>query len=887
VPLQPGTRLGPYEILSALGAGGMGEVYRARDTKLNRDVAIKVLPELFLLDADRLARFRREAQVLASLNHPNIAAIHGFEETGGLQALVLELVEGPTLADVIAQVASGSGRLGISLDDALPIARQVAEALEAAHDQGIVHRDLKPANVKVRPDGTVKVLDFGLAKALESDIGSTSATMSPTLTSPMATRTGVILGTAAYMAPEQARGKPVDKRADLWAFGCVLYELLTGRRAFAGDEISDVLAEVLKSDPDWRALPLDTPPAIHRLLRRCLAKDRKARLSDAAVARLEIDEALAAPAADTAPTGAVVPPASRTRERLAWISVAVLALVAVAALARAFRPVPTAAEMRFEITTPPTTSPVSLAISPDGQKVAFVATVDGQTRLWLRSFDATSAHAFAGTESALHPFWSPDGRSIGFFADGKLKRINVDGSVLQAIAGAPNGTGGTWNRDNVIVFAPNGAGTLFRVSATGGEPVAVTQAETGQPTSHSFPQFLPDDRHFLYRARANRIYVGQLDGGEPRHLLDADSGAMYSATGHLLFVRQGTLFAQSFDPARLSLTGNPIPLAERIAVDPNGGQPALSTSAAGPILYRTGTGSIERQLIWFDRSGKDLSRIGDPDAAVPADPSLSPDGRSLAESRNVNGRNDIWLVDLERAEFNRFTSDGSIFPVWSPDGRRIAYNRNRAGSGLDLYRRPIAGAEGEELLLGTPQLKTPMDWSSDEHFLLYRVTDPETNFDLWALPLQGGRKPIPIARTSFSEREGQFSPDGKWVAYQSDESGRSEIYVQSFPEPSNKWRISTNGGAQVRWRRDGKEVFYIGLDDRLMAVSIQLSAGAPPTIGMPAPLFASHIGGAIQPTVRRHQYVVSPDGQRFLMSTILDAATASPITVLLNWKPGN
>jgi len=902
VSLTAGTRLGAYEVVAPLGAGGMGEVYRARDLKLHRDVAIKILPQLFALDVERLARFEREAQLLASLNHSNIGAIYGLEEavpstrsagsgstvsgvepsTGSRQAvraLVLELVEGPTLADRIA-------RGPIPLDEALPIGRQIADALEAAHEHGVVHRDLKPSNIKIRPDGTVKVLDFGLAKAMEAEPAAVAASMSPTIESPAATRVGMILGTAAYMSPEQARGKAVDKRSDIWAFGCVLYEMLTGLRAFGGEEVSDVLAKIIEGEADLRALPLATPPEIRRLLRRSLQKDRTRRLPDIADARIEIDEARSGPHID----GPVAPRAPRRRERLAWISALALAVLVAAVMGvRAFRPIPPVTETRLDITTPPTTAPTSLAISPDGQKVVFVTTSEGRSRLWLRSLNSVSARALAGTDLASYPFWSPDSRSVGFFADGRLKRIDIDGELVQALATAAAGRGGTWNRDDVILFAANATSPIFRISATGGEPIAVTRPEA-QSTGHRFPQFLPDGRHFLYyflgaTPETRGVYISQLEGSETRRLLDADAPAVYDSSGHLLFVRQGTLFAQRFDPDRLTLTGTASSLDEQVMFDAGLNLAALSTSAAGPIVYRAGSaGGIRRQLIWFDRSGKNVGRVGDADSAGLGNPSHSPDGQRVALQRTVNGNQDLWLLEVARGVLTRFTFDAAndANPTWSPDGRRIVFASNRKGA-YDLYQKPATGAGSEELLLTTPQNKVVADWSRDGRFLLYRSPDPKTSYDIWALPLDGARKPFPVVQTNFEERDGQFSPDGKWIAYQSNESGRFEIYVQPFPGPGGKWQISTNGGAQVRWRGDGKEVFYIALDDRLMAAPIRLAPdGQAVEAGTPVPLFTTRAGGAVQFPFTQ-QYLVSPDGQRFLMNTVTEEAT-SPITVLLNWK---
>ena len=545
--------------------------------------------------------------------------------------------------------------------------------------------------------------------------------------------------------------------------------------------------------------------------------------------------------------------------------------------------------MRLEINTPATTDPVSLAISPDGQKIVFVATEEGRSRLSLRSLDAVSARPLTGTEGASWPFWSPDGRSVGFFADGKLKRIDVDGGQLQNLTDAPSGRGASWNRDGTIIFTPDQLSSpIFRIPAAGGEPSPLTRPESPKQTSHRFPQFLPDGRHFLYYVlgipESRGIYIGDLQGSETRRLLDADSAALYATPGRLLFVRQGTLFAQDFDAARLELRGNASPVAERIALNTGAlGSAAVSASMAGPFVYRTGSAGGLRQLVWLDRSGKDIGKAGDLLSASSVE--LSPDGRRVALHQQVNQNIDVWLLELGRGVLSRFTFDpaSDIFPIWSPDGSRIVFVANRKGP-FDLYQKPAIGAGTEESLLATAQDKGPTDWSPDGRLLLYRSVDPKTGYDLWALPMNGDRKPFPVVKTNFDERDAQFSPDGKWIAYQSNESGRFEIYIQPFPGPGSKLQVSTNGGAQVRWGPNGKELFYIALDARLMAVPIRLASN-PQTAepGSPTPLFATRVGGALQGTFMQ-QYDVSSDGQRFLMNTITEEA-ASPITVILNWNP--
>ena len=909
-----GQRLGSYEVLSLLGKGGMGEVYRARDSKLKRDVAIKILPDEFSRDPERVSRFQREAEVLASLNHPNIAAIYDLDEAEGTRFLVLELVEGPTLSERVR-------RGPLPIDEALSIAKQICDGLEAAHEKSVIHRDLKLANIKITPEGKVKLLDFGLARIFQEP---SNADLSDLPTQMSRSTPGVIVGTAAYMSPEQAKGESVDRRADIWAFGCVLYEMLAGRAVFEGKTFTELLGAVIHKDVVWTALPASTPSKIRNLLRRCLQKDRTLRLRDIGDARIELDELQKGVEVD-AP---VAPASTPRRERILWLSaVTILTLVAAVALVWTLRPLRTAPEMRLEINTPLTSDPVSMAISPDGQKIVFSATDQGRTQLWVRALNSVSARPLSGTDSAQYPFWSPDSRSVGFLADSQLKRIDIDGGSVQLIAIAGGNRGGTWNHDDVILFNRLAGGPILRAAATGGDPIAITRLQTPQEVSHRFAQFLPDGRHFIYYVQgapqARGVYAGQLDGPEPRRLLDADAGAVYASSGHLLFVRQGTLFAQGFDPVRLELNGNPIRLAEQVTVNTAENLAAISASAAGPLVYRTGSPvGGQRQLVWFDRSGKEVGKAGDPDPGF-GGPAISPDGSRVAVQRTVNGNTDVWLLDLGRGLLTRFTFDvaADLFPLWSPDGSHVAFTSNRNGT-FDLYQKPATGAGAEELLVTGADAKVPMDWSLDGKFLLYRNSDPKTNFDLWALPMSGAReaqarqgaavnnaspaqsasaiarslnegsqlvtdgdhKPFPVVRTNFEEREGQFSPDGKWIAYQSNESGRFEIYVQPFPGPGGKFQISTNGGAQVRWRHDGKELFYIALDGRLMAVPIQFASnGQAIEPGSPVPLFATHIGGAVR-GFDRQEYIVSPDGQRFLMNTLTEETGSSPITVILNWK---
>ena len=879
--ITAGARVGGYGVLAALGAGGMGEVYRAKDTKLGRDVALKILPASFTNDPERVARFHREAQVLASLNHPHIAQIHGLEEVNGTQFLVLELVDGESLDKRIA-------RGPIPVDEALDIARQIAEALEAAHDKGIIHRDLKPANIALTKDGSVKVLDFGLAKAVEATSGSIDAMNSPTITSPtMMTGVGVILGTAAYMAPEQAKGRPADKRSDIWAFGCVLYEMLSAVRAFGGEDVSDTLAEILKGEPDWRRVPKATSSGVRRLLRRCLEKDPRRRLRDMGDVAIELEDGTL----EREGAGEHAGTRSRRLERVGWSAALLTVTVGAAALIMlSDRPRP-GPETRVEIVGAPTSDPISFAISRDGRKLAFAGVSEGRSRLFLRVFDSAQMHPLPGTDGGSLPFWSPDANSVGFFADdGKLKRVDLDTGVVHTLASASLPEGGSWNRNHVILYVPR-SGPIFRLAAGGGEPVPVTKFQPGHST-HALPSFLPDDRHFLYFVQASSdargVYVGDLNSLESRRLFDADSPAVYVESGEVLFVRQGRLYAQRFDPDRLVLSGEPVPIAEQIAHHTLASVQgwAFAASDTGTIVYRNASADARRQFAWFDRSGRMISTVGQPDDGSPASPSLSPDGRRLAFHRSVNGNVDVWLLDLLRGVLTRFTTDpaNDIHPIWSPDGTRIVFGSNRRGM-YDLYEQSLAGAGAERISLrDVENVSNVADWSADGRLLLFQSRDLKTSSDIWVLPLAPGQKPLPVIRTEFEERDPQFSPDGKWIAYQSTDSGRPEIYVQPFPGRGARTQISTTGGTQVRWRPDMKEVFYVALDERLMSVPVTFRGDSGSVdAGAPVPLFLARLGGALQPGSRQ-QYVVSPDGQRFLMNTITGDGTTSPIAMILNWQ---
>jgi eukaryotic-like serine/threonine-protein kinase len=876
MPLAASTRLGPYEIVAPLGAGGMGEVYRARDAKLGRDVALKVLPPLFAADPDRRARFTREAHVLASLNHPNIAAIYGIEETEGITALVLELVEGPTLADRIA-------RGPVPIDEALKLATQIADALDAAHEKGIVHRDLKPANIKVTEDGRVKVLDFGLAKAL-TDEAAPDASLSPTMTA-MASRLGVIVGTAAYMSPEQAKGKPVDQRTDIWAFGCVVYEMLTARSAFAQDTIPDTLARVISHEPAWEVLPSRTPPGVRRLLHRCLEKDAGRRLHCAADVRIAIEDA-----AITSDTNTVF--VEQTPRRIAvvvpWlVAVAATALAVTFVWFNARRHEPDLLPLRLDVTAMPTTDPASFALSPDGRRLVFVATERHTAELWVRELDQAEPRRLANTEGASHPFWATSSRSIGFFAGGLLKRFDLGGGRPRVLAQARNPMGGAWNRDDVILYVPYASSPVMRVPASGGTSTAITQLAAGE-LSHRFPSFLPDGHRFLLLVITDTpenegVYLTSIDAPhERRRILSVESPAEYAAPGYLLAVRDGALVAVPFDIRNEKVSGDPMTLSDHVFSTDRGGS-AFSISASGLLAYRIGAQVASTpELEWIRRDGSLIT-------ALPAQGyvALTRDGQRVAVSQQASARTpfltDIWLMETARRVPQRFTFDSRfhVNPVWSPDGSRLAFASNRSGV-FDLFEKPVDFTRDERILLKTTANKFPTDWSPDGRVLLFVNEDAVTGDDLWTMSMAEPHTPVPFVAGSYAESQGQFSPDGHWVAYRSNESGQWEVYVRPYPGPGTQQLVSRAGGIQPRWRSDGKELFFIAGGRQMTAVSIELpSPGRPLVVGAPVLLFTAWLADFSN---QQFGYAVDPGGQRFLMNVRVDeTGTTTPITVVQNW----
>jgi Tol biopolymer transport system component len=901
--LSAGTRLGPYEILSALGAGGMGEVYRATDTNLKRAVAIKVLPESIAAERERLARFQREAEVLASLNHPNIAAIYGLERSDGATALVMELVEGPTLAD---RIAKGP----IPLDEALPIAKQIAEALEAAHEQGIVHRDLKPANVKVRPDGIVKVLDFGLAKVFEPvSAGSTNATASPTITSPaMMTRTGVILGTAAYMSPEQAKGRAADKRSDVWAFGCVLYEMATGRRAFEGDDISDTLAAVLRGEPDWTRLPANVSPAIVALLRGCLDKDRRRRIGDLSTARFIIDHGGYATAA------VAVPPVSRIR-RAAWTVVAVAAAAVITAYATWTLTTVSAPSLplaRSTIALPmgdrfSNTGVHVVALSADGSRLAYTA----NQRLYLRpmgQLEATPIRGTEGTDAAAgrSPFFSPDGRWIGFWQDGQLKKVSITGGAPLVLCAAQNPFGASWMTDNTILYGQSeqggGKGTagIWRVSSEGGKPEHVVKVEAGYVAQG--PQMLPGGRAILFtlvrfpEPDTAQIVVQLLDSGRRHVVVPRGTDAQFVPTGHLVYALDGTLLAVPFDVTRLAVTGAAVPLVEDVAQQNVTAHFAISSHGALVYVPRDAVfgSQAQRTIVWVDRQGRE-----DPLKAPPREyfyPRLSPDGTRVALDVR-DQEHDIWIWNLAGETLERLTLEPTFeqYGVWTPDGKTVIYASSRLGgpsAPRSLFRRPAVGTGTAEQLIQGTVAQFPSSVTPDGTALIFRAETPPAKVgtrpgsDLVLLPLDGEHRTRPLVATPFDELNAEVSPDGHWLAYESNESGRLEIYVRPFPNVDvDKRQVSSNRGTQPLWARNGQELFYESMG-RLMRVPVKTGAtferGTPEKV-FDWPYLSREPGQGLG-----RMYDVSADGQQFLMIKESSGADEHPptarIILVQNWS---
>jgi serine/threonine protein kinase/Tol biopolymer transport system component len=878
--LVVGSLVGAHEIVGLLGAGGMGEVYRARDTKLNRQVAIKILPAQYALDPDRIARFEREAQAVAALNHPGIAAIHEFNQVDGLRFLVLELVEGDTLAEAIETHGA------FDVERALTITRDIAAALEAAHEKGICHRDLKPANVKLTPDGTVKVLDFGLAKILETSPAAPAMTHSPTL-SLAGTYPGVILGTAGYMSPEQAKGFAADHRSDIFSLGCILYELLTGRRAFEGDSASEVLASVLKSEPDLTKLPAHLNTRIVDLLRRCLEKNPKKRWHAAADVRLELDTTLERHAftGDVRPVSATSWP---RRGVLLAIGIIAGAIVGGLAVWNLLRSTPASAVVRFDILPPQGHSfaltPAFLSLSPDGRSIAFATGRDtAEFRLWIRRMDSRAAEPIPGTEGGMFPVWSPDGRHLAFTTRssgpwGRLRVVDTRGGTPVTLS--EYGTPGAWSH-GMILF--RGAGErLYRVADTGGEPVPATDLDSKSEIRHVPGFFLPDGRRFVFESHGSdsvtaTVFLASLDGRERQRLMHGRLSNVSLANGHLIYVRDGVLMAQTFDETEGRITGAPVPLAENVDQAAAIGHAAFAVSSNGVLAYRSAATQGTAQLTWFSRDGKSLATLPFEGAfQASRRPALSPDGRRLAVTR-IDGpaKSDVWILDLERNVPTRVTfNESSRVPIWSPDGSRIVFASAQRGT-RGLFLRDARGAGPDQVLYESSSQMEPQAISPDGKTLLFGQS-PQGVPEIWALPLTGERKPIPIVKTGFPASNAVFSPDGRWFAYCEGDSGADQVYVQPYPPSGQRVRVSPANGSAPEWTADGKTVLYATAEYRLMVVNVSPQGGTLQA-GIPRELFTA-------PSMFVHRsFVYDSAKSRLLLPIPQEQVRPSPLTVILNW----
>ena len=865
MPLAPGIRIGPYEISAQIGEGGMGEVYRATDTALPRLVAIKVLPPAVAADPDRLSRFDREARTLASLNHPNIAVIHGVERSEGTLAIVMEFVEGPTLAD---RIEPGP----IPVEEALAIARQVADALEAAHEQGIVHRDLKPANIKLTRNGTVKVLDFGLAKTMTPVVAPALASAGPTVTLSGKTEVGAVLGTTSYMSPEQAKGLPVDQRCDVWAFACVLYEMLTGRRAFSGTTTADTIAAILERDVEWSHLPASTPASVRTLLRRALAKDPRRRLHHIADARLELDEAHAAPERTTTESGRVPWP---------WIAFASIALIAIAVgawrVSSASSTVVTTPAARLSFVPEPALSAKALsplAMSPDGQHIAYVG--GREDLIYIRDIDRFDARALPGTEGADMLAFSPDGQWIAFQTDDKVKKVGLSGGPPITIAESAEGHGIGWESNDSILFGPGRATGIWRVPAAGGQPQQVTKVQPGE-NSEQHPEGLPGGQAILYRVNTGaglQIYAQSLTTGE-RHLIDRGANPHYLRSGHIAYVQDGRLIIAPFDVARLEKTGPQTVVLTDVRQTENE-TAQLALSQAGSLAYvPAGGGGRTDTLVWVDSSGAETPTTITSEGF--RRPRLSPDLQHVIVRLGTGNLGDLWVYDLASNRRNRVTFNGaSQFPLWEPGGGRMILSSRQDDGSFQIVMKTLDGAAPDTAFVTPRGTNYPLSWSPDGRFVATVSVDPETNSDIWVLTLGASPAWKPFLQTKFREGAPTFSHDGRLIAYVSDQAGRSEIYVRPFPGGSEV-PVSTEGGTEPLFARSASTLFYRHGDEML---AVEIAAGPPITVGMPRVVFKRRYnrGDGVWP-----DYDVTPDGKRLLTIRPTPQEAPSRVNVVLNW----
>ena len=867
----------------------MGEVYQARDMEIGRDVAIKVLPATFSADKDRLQRFQQEACAAGALNHPNILSIYDVGKTDGSPYVVSELLQGETLRKRIDGTPLGQRR-------AIDYALQITQGLAAAHEKGIIHRDLKPDNIFVTNDQRVKILDFGLAKLtqLDSDQVQTDVPTRRVDTDP-----GLVMGTVGYMSPEQLKGLVVDQRSDIFSFGAIIYEMLSGRRAFHAESTVETMSAILREDPpDLSNTNKTVSPALERLVNHCLEKNREARFHSARDVAFAL-EAIADAGQSSAQTmiPSALPRSRRTIKYLPWIIAGILAVVLAITTALLMfsskHTTSSAGVVRASIEQPENAyflPRTQFAVSPDGSRLVFVARPPGGRQLlWVRPLGATTAQPLAGTDDAVYPFWSPDSRSIGFFSQSKLKRIDASGGPVQALCDAPNGRGGTWNREGVIVFAPDNYRPLYRVSAAGGTAVAVTKLDESKiQATHRWPWFLPDGHHFLYRSgttasitqkESNGIYLGSLDSNEQKLVLAVDSMPVY-ASGYLLFVRDTTLMAQAFDLKKFELTGEPLPVTERVQVDFVLSRGVFSVSENGVLVSQSGgTVLAERELIWYERDGKNPKFLGAP--ALYAQIDIAPNEDRVASGIfDLNaGSPDIWIYDISRDVPLRLTFDPEFdaSPIWSPDGSRVVWRSNRKGR-YDLYQKVSSGAGNDEVLLESEENKDATSWSSDGQFIAYTnaAIKSNTQNDIWILPMSGERKSIAFLQTGANETSAQFSPDGHWIAYVSDESGTNQVYIAPFPNPVGKWQVSRSGGSEPRWRGDGKEIFFLSPENKLTAATVNAS-GSNLQIGNAETLFEIHPANP-----PGYHYDVTKNGKRFLVDSNRES-NVQPLALVINW----